>query len=1210
MFGAGLSLLIVGITVMTGWLARSAVLVRFGNEHSGVMVFNTALCFAAIGFAFVLQAFHREAFRRVCIAIGWAIIALVALVMSQFVLPLDLPIDWWKMHLWLDTAQPGRIAPSTGLGLALAGAVLVVLAGTPGRRKAIFVHVAILAVFATGLLALLNKSLHLYLIYPSLQLPHIANLSAVMMVVTSAGLWAIWYRTSRHVARFRLREDDKVSYIGATILIVIGLTVGIGTLTAQMAAIELSLGDKLTPILDDRSALFEATIEHALDRADLGAQRLGASRYAGAIDAAQIDAESLKGLRERAQNLLGAGFSGIAILDTHEREVLREGMLAENPPLEVALNLKSPAALLWQDGYFLNSRVRIMYRGKWFGTLVSEQRLSGFEERLFDVRHLGNTGEVGICLGRGQAALACFPETVAEHAIRHAVVLSAQGNTTAMSLAVAGQHGLRVGNDYKGNSVIAAYGPLAPGLGIVVKQDTAELLAPVRQQIQWALPILLAVVAAGAFLLRSLVKPIASRMLRSEREAIEKEHRLRALIANVAEGIVTLDAYGVIESFNSAAAEIFGYAPDEVIGHSIHVLMPADAGIYPYSLAATRATTTEYDARRRDGSALQIEFSTSVLQLDGRRAVTLIVRDITSRKQTEAALFAEKERLHVTLGSIGDAVIATDTQARVTYMNPVAQRMTGWSDSQASGRPLSEVFHIINGASGDRAPSPAQRVIAHQQPAGSADNTVLVSRSGERYAIKESAAPIRDRAGHVVGVVLVFHDDGKAREMASLMSYHATHDYLTDLINRREFERHLHQRLQHRPGVLSAHSLLYVDLDRFKIVNDSCGHEAGDQLLRQLAAVLQTRLADRGLLARLGGDEFGILIDNATQGAAQRIAEDVLAAVDEFRFVWHGKTFTLGASIGLVSFLDGGSTPQEVLRMGDAACYLAKDKGRGRIQVHVPTETVLAERVGEVDWLDRIRRSLDENAFVLYAQKIMPLDAAQPGEHFELLIRMIDGNGMIAPMAFLPVAERYGLMPRLDRWVIQAAFARYEQLAALGRTPGTFAINLSGATVGDEHFVRFMLEQFERYEVPPHKICFEITETSAIANLGRAATLIETLRATGCKFSLDDFGTGMSSFAYLKHLPVDYLKIDGGFVKDMMSNRIDFAMVESINHIGHLMGIETIAEFAEDDAIIEALRGMGVDYAQGYGVARPVPLDALVTQAAQSTQRGALALPG
>ncbi len=428
-------------------------------------------------------------------------------------------------------------------------------------------------------------------------------------------------------------------------------------------------------------------------------------------------------------------------------------------------------------------------------------------------------------------------------------------------------------------------------------------------------------------------------------------------------------------------------------------------------------------------------------------------------------------------------------------------------------------------------------------------------------------------------------------------SYQASHDSLTGLYNRRAFEERLNAAVQSARINQIEHALLYVDLDMFKVVNDTCGHIAGDQLLRQLGPLLQTKLRDTDTLARLGGDEFGILLKNATLDVASLVAGKLQNALSDFRFTWEDKQFTIGASIGIVSINTDLVDLTQLLSHADAACYIAKDKGRGRIHVYQEDDQETGQRLGEMQWVSRINNAIEENRLVLFCQPIAAITADRPQiEHYEILVRLRDETGkIIAPGAFIPAAERYRLMSRIDRWVISHCFdfvAAQSGAQGIDNLP-SFAINLSGETMSDEGFIGFIEAEFKRSGVPTHKISFEITETAAISELGSAIQLIHQLQELGCRFALDDFGSGLSSFGYLKNMPVDYLKIDGQFVRDILEDPIDLAMVRSINEIGHIMGMKTIAEFVENNQVLSLLHAVGVDYAQGYGLQAPFPLEEL-----------------
>jgi diguanylate cyclase (GGDEF)-like protein len=428
------------------------------------------------------------------------------------------------------------------------------------------------------------------------------------------------------------------------------------------------------------------------------------------------------------------------------------------------------------------------------------------------------------------------------------------------------------------------------------------------------------------------------------------------------------------------------------------------------------------------------------------------------------------------------------------------------------------------------------------------------------------------------------------------LSYQASHDTLTGLINRGEFEARLEHSLASAREHGATHAMCFLDLDQFKVVNDTCGHEAGDQLLRHLADHLKNKIRDRDTLARLGGDEFALLLENCALDHAQEVARGLLDSIHSFRFSWQGKPFVIGGSIGLVSINRKTESVASILSNADAACYTAKDLGRNRVYVFQAPEDGSELRPAGTSWVTRINQALEEHRFRLYYQPIVPLAADRPDlpRYYEALLRMAQDNGdIVLPMAFIPAAERYNLMESIDRWVVEAAFADYRRLLDAGYSMQDciFSINLSGSSLGDEKFPKFLEYQFSTYEVPPHRICFEITETAAVTNLTQALSLMQQLKRIGCRFMLDDFGSGLSSFTYLKNLPVDGIKIDGIFVKDMVGNGTDAAMVEAINNIGHVMGLATVAEYVEDQAIMSVLRDLKVDYAQGNWVRPPVPLE-------------------
>jgi diguanylate cyclase (GGDEF)-like protein/PAS domain S-box-containing protein len=562
--------------------------------------------------------------------------------------------------------------------------------------------------------------------------------------------------------------------------------------------------------------------------------------------------------------------------------------------------------------------------------------------------------------------------------------------------------------------------------------------------------------------------------------------------------------------------------------------------------------------------------------------------DITERKIYEDALFRAKESAQITLQSIGDAVITTDAECNVEYINPVAEELTGWKVDDASGRPIDEIFRTFHEETCEPLENPMDVAINRDRRIKSVRPTLLIRRDGNELYIESTASPIRDGKGTVTGGVLVFHDVSEARELNRRLSYHASHDILTGLVNRREFELRLERALKSARARETSYALLYLDLDQFKIVNDSCGHSAGDALLGQLGALLKAKIRWRDTLARLGGDEFGVLLESCNLDEAIETAESLRTAISGFTFKWDERPFTLTVSIGVVPITADSKDVATLLTDVDSACAHAKDAGRNRSHSFQENDINLARRREEMKWAARITNALQENRFELYRQTILPLREAEEGAHYEILLRMRDEEGgVISPALFIEAAERYDKTPEIDRWVIRNTFRWLVSEAARRERLALCSINVSGKSVGDEKFLPFVTDQFQMSGLDATRICFEITETAAIASYSQANRFINALKDLGCKFALDDFGTGLSSFSYLKHFPVDFLKIDGSFVKEILHDPIDREMVRSIAQIGRLTGKQTIAEFAENEEIITMLRGMDIDYAQGYGVSEP-----------------------
>ena len=562
------------------------------------------------------------------------------------------------------------------------------------------------------------------------------------------------------------------------------------------------------------------------------------------------------------------------------------------------------------------------------------------------------------------------------------------------------------------------------------------------------------------------------------------------------------------------------------------------------------------------------------------------------QQRAEEKLFQEQVRAQVTLESIGDGVITTDAGGYILYLNPVAEELTGWSLTDAEGLPLIEIFKVIDERIGHERNYPLH-ICLHDGRVMRHDNRhSLLRRDGRRFSIQDSAAPIRDREGRILGTVVVFHDTTEMQHLVSRMTFLASHDSLTGLLNRHEFEIHLQQALEGARSDHRGHAVCYLDLDQFKIVNDTCGHVAGDELLKQLTHQLHGRVRTTDVLARLGGDEFGVIFFDCDLDTAFRLADELRQTVRDFRFAWQDRAFEVGVSIGLVPISAESGSMTDVLSAADSACYVAKDLGRNRVHIYQPDDDEVARRHGEMQWVQRINHGLGQGRFRLYAQRILPVGAPGTG-CCEILLRLQEHDkGLIPPSAFIPAAERYYLMPTIDRWVVAQSLKLLGDAVGSGAAPAMeyYAINLSGQSLCDDQFLDYVVDHLQQSAISPALICFEITETAAIANLSRAVTFIARLRDLGCRFALDDFGSGLSSFGYLKTLPVNYLKIAGNFIQDMAIDPVDHAMVDAINQIGHVIGLTTIAESVESEAILERLRALGVDYAQGYGVHAPVPL--------------------
>jgi len=675
--------------------------------------------------------------------------------------------------------------------------------------------------------------------------------------------------------------------------------------------------------------------------------------------------------------------------------------------------------------------------------------------------------------------------------------------------------------------------------------------------------------------------------------ASEKESQIQTILDNVKDAIFILDSDGNICGFYQSAQRMFGYREKDIVGKAFSVLLP-----FPYSqqymkMFAAQESSEALDIRseaaalRSDGELFYTEMTVRSISDNGLSRYVVTISDTSDRKQVQDALYQEKEQAEVTLSSIADGVITTDIIGRINYVNPAALKLISREHDEVINHRIDLVVIIES----ERARLPVFECLESGVQVESVSGDLLYNENGQSLIIHQVASPIHNQQGDIIGAVMIFRDVSKSHRLANRLSWQASHDDLTQLYNRRELERHLQQTMDSAINENVEHCLVYMDLDKFKVVNDTCGHAAGDELLKQLAEIFRANLRGADTLARLGGDEFAFILSGCNLEPALVIADKIRAAVEDFRFGWGETFFQVGVSMGLVMIDANCPSLTDIFKAADSACYAAKEAGRNRIHVYNPDDIEIVQRRGEAQWMVRIQRALEEDRFELCYQPIVPVnEESQVSTHYEILVRMISENGeTIPPGAFIPSAERYHMMSRIDLWVIENLF---QWLAQYHNTEKReiFAINLSGQSMANGDLQNKIKSMIEASRINPKNICFEITETAAISNLSLAQGFITDLKSIGCQFALDDFGSGLSSFAYLKNLPVDYLKIDGAFVKDMTHDAIDRAMVESIHRIGNVMKLKTIAEFVENNEILDALREVGVDYAQGYGIAHPEPL--------------------
>ncbi|MFO1406330.1 MAG: EAL domain-containing protein [Steroidobacteraceae bacterium] len=688
---------------------------------------------------------------------------------------------------------------------------------------------------------------------------------------------------------------------------------------------------------------------------------------------------------------------------------------------------------------------------------------------------------------------------------------------------------------------------------------------------------------------------LLERLERERTIRFEREQVYRRLAEAMDEG-VAVERDGV-QLANARFAELCGApGPAQMIGRPLADFVHPDyvdllnALLRRHRDGLPAPACIEAEVRSPDGPAGRVEFALQRTTFEGRPALLVTAVEI-SRRAVEAT------RSHAgaweALDALGEGIATTDATGQIIYLNPAAEQVIGRPAADVLGRRLPDVLALVDETDRKALGDPVRQCLSSGSRVQVGRRGMAVSREGTaERSIEVSVSPLRDRAGEISGTVVTLRDVSDLRGLTRQMSYQAMHDGLTGLVNKSEFERRLQEALEEAQASDQRHVLCYLDLDRFKAVNDECGHVAGDAMLREVAGILKESVRDSDTVGRVGGDEFAILLKGCPLEKARQIADDIVRAVADYRFVWKDKIFNVGVSAGLVEVARDSSTLDDLVSAADSACYVAKKQG-GHVHVYSARDEAQARQRGEIHWLQALQAALKEGRFRLYAQPIIAStgnDTAS-GPALEVLLRLPEDAGqMVSPAEFMAAAERYRLMPEVDRWVVATA------LAALGRgairlpAERLLCINLSGQTLADPAFLEYVVECIDRTGVAPERVCFEVTEQSVVMNVEHAQRFIRVLQGFGCKFALDDFGSNLGSFAKLKDLRIDYLKIDGAFIRNLASDSVNQAMVAAMIKLARSLDFQVVAEHVEDMSALDSARRIGVDFLQGYQVGRPAPL--------------------
>jgi diguanylate cyclase (GGDEF)-like protein/PAS domain S-box-containing protein len=647
---------------------------------------------------------------------------------------------------------------------------------------------------------------------------------------------------------------------------------------------------------------------------------------------------------------------------------------------------------------------------------------------------------------------------------------------------------------------------------------------------------------------------------------------------------------------NNRFLALLGMPSPEVVGRPLHDFVGpeyvelVDNNLRRRLSGEPAAERYEVELKGARGEVTRVELSSTVIDSAGEPALLLTALEMMPEAATSAA--ASRPRAMATLDAMGESVITVNADGRIDYINHSAEALLGQRLDQVLGKTFPDVASLVDEMDRHSLGDPVRMALTAGGRVTMGRRAVLVPAiGGAERSVELSVSPLKTDGRETLGLVLVLHDTSELRGITRQMTYQASHDALTGLVNRREFERRLQEAMESAQTGDAAHALCYLDLDRFKVVNDTCGHTAGDNMLREVASIIKEAVRDSDTVGRIGGDEFALLLVGCPLEKARQIADDVVRSVSDHRFIWKDKIFNIGVSVGLVEIGRGGGAIEDLMNSADSACYVAKKQGG--VHVYSAREEATARHSGEIHWLQKLQGALRDNKFELYYQPIVHAQSGgKRGPAIEVFVRMESENGEpgAPPADFIRAAERYRLMPFVDRWVVQAV------LSALGRgglklpDGRSVAINIAGQTLGDAEFLEFVVDCFDHTGASPSDICFEVTESSVVANLDHARRFIAVLHGMGCEFALDDFGSGLSSFSTLKTLPMDYLKIDGSFIRNLAEDTVNQAMVAAMIELSRSLNFRIVAEQVEDQLSLDAVTRMGIDFVQGFIVGRPQPL--------------------